>query len=171
MKLKNILCALLCVIMVASSCKHDILELKPLDRYSDSDVFKDIALLTEYVNGVYRGMGHPFGGEGDKFIEGMTDDGYNQHGGSSNQYRLYAAGEIGSDQGESLNDNLWANSYDYIRRTNMFLEKAPASGLDADRLKTLTGEIRFFACLFLRETDDLVWWCSAYYKYISTGIT
>ncbi len=147
---------LLCVIMAASSCKHDILELKPLDRYSDSDVFKDVALLTEFVNGIYRGMGQPFGGEGDKFIEGMTDDGYNQHGGTSNPYRLYAAGEIGADQGESINDNLWANSYDFIRRTNTFMEKTAGSGLDAARLKTLTGEVRFLRAYFYARL--MIWY-------------
>ncbi|WP_345947639.1 RagB/SusD family nutrient uptake outer membrane protein [Mucilaginibacter sp. PAMB04274] len=156
MKIKNILCILLFTALTAGSCKQDILNLKPLDGYSETDVFADAALLNQFVNGIYRGMGHPFGGEGDKFIEGMTDDGYNQHGGTTNPYRMFTAGEIGSTQGEALNDNLWANSYDQIRRTNLFFDKTLNSPVPAAQLQRLTGEIRFLRAFFYARL--MIWY-------------
>ncbi|WP_345955765.1 RagB/SusD family nutrient uptake outer membrane protein [Mucilaginibacter sp. PAMB04168] len=156
MKIKYILCVLFFSALTAGSCKQDILDLKPLNGFSETDVFADAALLTQYVNGVYRGMGHPFGGEGDKFIEGMTDDGYNQHGGTTNPYRLYTAGEIGSDQGESLNDNLWSNSYNQIRRVNLFFEKTTNSTIPAAQLQALGGEMRFLRAFFYARL--MIWY-------------
>jgi hypothetical protein len=153
MKTRYILYTLFAVMFSFSACKQDILDLKPLDRFSDADVFTDPNLLTQFVDGTYRGMGHPYGGEGDKFIEGMTDDAYSQH---NIQYRNYTAGSINRDQGESVNDNLWSNSYLYIRRVNLFLEKTQNSSIDAARLQVMTGEMQFLRAFFYAKM--MIWY-------------
>jgi hypothetical protein len=156
MKIKYIICILFFTALSAGSCKREILDLKPLNGFSETDVFADAALLTQYVNGIYRGMGHPFGGEGDKFIEGMTDDAYNQHGGTTNPYKLYTAGEIGSDQGEALNDNLWSNSYNQIRRCNLFFEKTQNSSIPTAQLEVISGEVRFLRAFYYSRL--MIWY-------------
>jgi hypothetical protein len=153
MKTRYILYTLFAVMLSFSACKQDILDLKPLDRFSDADVFADPNLLTQFVDGTYRGMGHPYGGEGDKFIEGMTDDAYSQH---NIQYRNYTAGSINRDQGESVNDNLWSNSYLYIRRVNLFLEKTQNSSIDAARLQIMTGEMQFLRAFLYAKM--MIWY-------------
>jgi len=153
MKTRYILYALFALVCSLTACKQDILDLKPLDRFSDADVFTDPALLAQFVDGTYRGMGHPYGGEGDKFIEGMTDDGYSQH---NIQYRNYTSGSIGRDQGESVNDNLWSNSYIYIRRVNLFMEKTQGSAIDAAKLRVMTGEMQFLRAFFYAKM--MIWY-------------
>ena len=153
MKTKYIFYAILGVTLSFSSCKQNILDLKPLDSFSDADVFTDAALLGQFVDGTYRGMGHPYGGEGDKFIEGMTDDGYSQH---NVQYRNYTAGAIGRDQGESVNDNLWSNSYANIRRVNLFMEKTQGSTIDPTTLQNLTGQMQFLRAFFYAKM--MIWY-------------
>lgn len=153
MKTTYIYYAILAVTISLSACKQDILDLKPLDKFSDADVFTDPALLSQFVDGTYRGMGHPFGGEGDKFIEGMTDDGYSQH---NVQYRNYTAGAIGRDQGESVNDNLWSNSYTYIRRVNLFMEKTRSSTIDPVKLQDMTGQMQFLRAFFYAKM--MIWY-------------
>lgn len=153
MKTKYIFYAILGITLSFSACKQDILDLKPLDKFSDADVYTDPALLTQFVDGTYRGMGHPYGGEGDKFIEGMTDDGYSQH---NVQYRNYTAGIIGRDQGESVNDNLWANSYSYIQRVNLFMQKTQNSTMDPAVLQGLTGQMQFLRAFFYAKM--MIWY-------------
>ena len=153
MKTKYILYTLVAIVFSFASCKQDILDLKPLDRYSDADVFTDVGLLGQFVDGTYRGMGHPYGGEGDKFIEGMTDDGYSQH---NIQYRNYTAGSIGRDQGESVNDNLWSTSYQYIRRVNLFIEKTQGSSIDGAKLQVMTGEMQFLRAFLYAKM--MIWY-------------
>jgi hypothetical protein len=38
------------------SCSDDFLEKKPLDSYSELDVFADAALLGDFVSGTYRAV-------------------------------------------------------------------------------------------------------------------
>ena len=125
-----------------SACSQDILDQRPLDSYSELDVFADQALLTNFVNGTYRGLREPFDDE-NSLLDGLTDNAYNQHG-SAADMRAYTHGETLRDNGEAVTRNLWSNAYSNIRRVNLFLEKTAGSTvLSADALKQLTGEMQF----------------------------
>ncbi|ARK12864.1 RagB/SusD family nutrient uptake outer membrane protein [Fibrella sp. ES10-3-2-2] len=125
-----------------SACSQAILDLKPLDSYSEVDVFSDQALLTDFVNGTYRGMRQPFDDE-NSLLDGLTDNAYNQHG-SAASVNAYNRGEVIRDNGEGVTRNLWANAYSNIRRVNLFLEKTTGStAIPATALTQLTGEMQF----------------------------
>lgn len=120
------------------SCKK-VLDLDPLDSFSDKSVFGDQATLTLFVNGTYLYLGNPFEGPYG-LTEGMTDNSYSKYSG---EHKAYTAAEISRDNGEGTTRNLWANSYAAIRRVNLFQEQIEASSLDATALKKLSAEMRF----------------------------
>lgn len=126
-------------------CSDEVLNKESLSSYTEDNVFNDYALLDAYILGTYRGMGQPFGGEGNDFTEGLTDNAYAQHDVST---RGYTQGETNRDNGESVTHSLWTNNYSYIRRVNIFFEKTANSAIDAEKLKTATGEMRFLRAFF-----------------------
>jgi len=127
-------------------CSDDILDKKSLSSYSEENVFKDYALLDTYVLGTYRGMGHPFGGEGQDFNEFLTDNSYDQHNADK---RAYTRGETNRDNGEVPTVGMWANAYTNIRRVNVFFEKMEGNKtIDAANLTRATGEMRFLRAFF-----------------------
>ncbi|RYY56823.1 MAG: RagB/SusD family nutrient uptake outer membrane protein [Chitinophagaceae bacterium] len=147
MKIKIILITILGGVLL-TGCKKDFLEKKPLSSFSEIDVFVDASLLDTYVLGTYRGMGHPFGGEGFEFTEMASDNGYTRHGGDGDRMREYTRGEIGPQNGEAITRNKWAGSYNDIRRVNVFFEKIAGSPIDVARLTTAKGEMRFLRAFF-----------------------
>ncbi len=125
-----------------SACSQGILDLRPLDSYSELDVFADQALLTNFVNGTYRGLRQPFDDE-NSLLDGLSDNAYNQHG-SAASINAYNRGEVIRDNGEGVTRNLWSNNYTYIRRVNLFMEKTAGSTVvSAASLGQLTGEMQF----------------------------
>jgi hypothetical protein len=145
MKIKKLLYISLAALawMGVASCSDDILDQKPLDSFSEVDVFVDKALLTDFVNGTYRGMRHPFAEENTfLLLDAMTDNAYSQHGGQQ-ALRNYTQGLMTRDNGESANLGTWNNAYTYIRRVNLFFEKTVNSPVEAAALTQLSGEMQF----------------------------
>lgn len=143
MKIRILLFTLSIVTLV--SCSKDFLEKKPLSNFSEKDVFVDYPLLDAYVLGTYRGMGHPFGGDGSDFTEVLTDNAYDQHNPGLQQY---THAETNRDNGENITRNLWSNAYTYIRRINIFFEKIEGSPIDTAQLRVSRGEMRFLRAFF-----------------------
>jgi hypothetical protein len=133
-----------CIVLLVS-CSKSFLDKKPLSSFSEKDVFADYALLDAYVLGTYRGMGHPFGGDGSDFTEVLTDNGYDQH---NTGLQAYTHAETNRDNGEDITRGLWTNAYSYIRRINIFFEKTGNSTIDPVQLKVATGEMRFLRAFF-----------------------
>lgn len=141
--------SLLCLqVVLLMSCSKDFLEKKSLTSFSEDNIFNDLPLLDAYVLGTYRGMGHPFSGEGERFQEGMTDNSYAQH---TNSFRIYTYGELNRDNGESATLNLWTNAYNNIRRANIFFEKTANSSIPEASLQTPRGEMRFLRAFFYHK--------------------
>jgi hypothetical protein len=124
------------------ACSDDILDKKPLNGYSEVDVFADEALLRDYVNGTYRSIRFPFDDE-NSLTDGLTDNAYNQHGSAESTIKIYTRAEVSQDDGEGVTRNLWTQAYAGIRRVNLFFEKTQDSDLDAEALKTLGGQMQF----------------------------
>ena len=127
---------------VLASCSDDILDTKPLNGYSEIDVFADEALLRNFVNGTYRGFRHPFDDE-NSLTDGLTDNAYNQHGSAEGTIKTYTRAEVNPSNGEGVTRNLWTSAYAYIRRTNLFMEKTTDSSIEGDVLASMEGEMRF----------------------------
>jgi starch-binding outer membrane protein, SusD/RagB family len=126
---------------VAVSCSDDMLEKKPLDSYSEVDVFRDASLLRNFVNGTYVGIRHSFDDE-NSLLDGLTDNAYNRHG-SGEATRGYTQATTTVDNGEGVTRNLWTNAYAYIRRPNLFFEKTENAAIPTAGLEPLAGEMYF----------------------------
>ena len=50
---------ILAAVLAFNSC--DVLDMKPLDKVSDADVWEDSALIELYVNASYNSIYHEFG--------------------------------------------------------------------------------------------------------------
>jgi hypothetical protein len=155
MRTKNLFyIAVAAISLVTFSCSDDLLDKKPLDGYSELDVFADAALLNDFVNGTYRGLRHPFDDE-NSLTDGLTDNAYNQHGSADNTIKIYTKGIVTEDNGESVTRGLWSSAYLNIRRTNLFFEKVGDSPIDPAKLVPLEGEMHFLRAFFY---FDLLRW-------------
>src|ERR1044072_3500704 len=50
------------LLLLTVSCKKDFLDSKPMDRYSDADVWEDSTLASLFLNNIYAGIPTEFGG-------------------------------------------------------------------------------------------------------------
>ncbi|WP_290797607.1 RagB/SusD family nutrient uptake outer membrane protein [Flavihumibacter sp. UBA7668] len=124
--------------LMGLSCSK-ILDIAPLDAFSDESVFKDEATLNLFVNGTYVGIGHSFSSDY-TLTEGMTDNSYSKYSG---EHQAYTSSEINRDNGENITRGLWANSYALIRRVNLFTEQLVNSPIPQNVLLRLEAEMRF----------------------------
>lgn len=128
---------------IVTSCSDDVLDKKPLDRFSEEVIFNDPAFLQSYVYNVYIGI-KPHWSPGTGGYEGLTDiathapDTHNRAG----AMREYLEGNITPDNITSLT-NIWNEEYDYIKRANVFFEKVGNSTISPSVLNPMKGEMHF----------------------------
>lgn len=125
------------------SCKHDLLDKKPLDAISEDAVFSDPVFLQSYVYNVYNGIKPPWS-PGAGGYEALTDIAVDQpetHDRSAG-IRNYIEGIISPDNITDLTD-IWNQEYSYIRKANVFFEKIEGSTISEDKLTPMKGEVHF----------------------------
>lgn len=133
------------LLAVITSCNEDILELQPLDEYSDAAVWSDLSLAEAVLNGCYKYRDDPF----NKFSIGNLVDELHRRDGTA-QVRFNNC-QLTPDviPGWSYLPT-WDNEYGAIRAINNFLEKA--EGLpDGEEEDGVTMKNRMFGeAYFLR---------------------
>lgn len=135
------------VVVSATSCKKDFLDLSPLDRLSDDQVWKDPALAQTFVNNLYLGIPHGFS---NIMMSSTADETmYNADFGSSNVTKsLMSPSDLsvfdpGFWSGNRQRGVQWSTVYKFVRAANLFferMEKATFSDADKNRMK---GEVHF----------------------------
>lgn len=135
------------VVLSTASCKKDFLDIAPLDKYSDEQVWKDPALAQTFVNNIYLGVPHGFS---NIMMSSMVDETtYNADFGSSNVTKsLLTPSDIGIFDPTYWTGNRqrgveWSTVYKFVRAANLFFEKiesATFAQADKDRMK---GEVYF----------------------------
>lgn len=107
--------------LVVAGCKKDFLDSKPLDKYSDEDVWRDSTLAGLFLNNLYATLPTQFGGT---MTDAYTDELY-----SSGNVSIYNGTFLASSVPYSIS-NTYNYSYSSIRRCNIYLEnvdRLPAS--------------------------------------------
>src|SRR5665648_996918 len=112
---------LLFVFIIMTSCNKDILELQPLDAYSDVAVWSDPILAETFLNGIYFKMEIP-NGDNKYGTPNYVDELHRRDGGSQLNFnnskqtpdQMYWRNELPS----------WDNLYLNIRSCNKFLVNA-----------------------------------------------
>ncbi|HEY0769375.1 MAG TPA: RagB/SusD family nutrient uptake outer membrane protein, partial [Sphingobacteriaceae bacterium] len=122
-------------ILISTGCMKDVLDVKPLDRISDEDVFKSEPLAVVYLAALYNNI--PIGFPGQVSQAHMTDEAsvpYSSPGPVSG-YGNYTL---------ALNTGM----YSWIRKANYFLERINTSTLTEDQKKKLSAECRFIRAYY-----------------------
>ena len=135
---------IMAVLCLAASCNK--LELTPLDRLSDADVWKDSSLVRLYVNSTYNTMLHGFQ---EDLLASACDEVYNIHDYGSLQ--VVQRGNLTETNVGSLSAkvNYFNFAYSNLRDINVFFSKidgAPVGDAFRDETK---GEMKF-----LLEPED-----------------
>ncbi|MCR8668983.1 RagB/SusD family nutrient uptake outer membrane protein [Aestuariibaculum sp. M13] len=148
-RIKNIYILLL--ILLITGCNDDFLEVAPLDRFSDSAVWSDPALITAYVDNIYMGQHHAFQTE---MMSSLSDE-------SMDVWDWEAKPILNSEISDSYLGVLspwhwtgdyynltWNSLYKNIRACNLFFENIEKSGLEGDDIDKLKGEVHFLRGYF-----------------------
>ncbi len=148
---------LLVVIILLTSCNKDILELQPLDEYSDIAVWKDPVLADTFINGIYDYLSNTFS---NKFSIGNFVDELHRRDGA-NQLNFNNC-KLTVDQIPGWSGlPTWQNQYLAIRACNKFLEnveKLPDDDILVDgvtKKNRMIGEVHFLRAYFYMNLTSL----------------
>lgn len=145
------------LLVFATSCSEDFLDKKPLDEYSEVDVWSDPALIETFVNNFYRQIGNSW--DIDMMASYVDEAHFTPDWGVSNFNKsLITTDEIPGWEtnwfGSMTIQRLWNPMYKAIRATNIFFSKIDDIQFEDQELKDrLTGEAYF--------------WRAYYYHYLA----
>jgi hypothetical protein len=122
-------------VLLITSCNQDFLDTKPLDEFSDADVWKDPALAKAFINGIYQNLTYDFAKYSRCIFE---DDGH----------RRAAAAVLNFNRSMMTADIIpgwglenWQGLFSSIRRCNLFLDRIEKA--DFEDKDTMIGEVKF----------------------------
>lgn len=129
---------ILMAILALNSC--DVLDMKPLDKVSDADVWEDSALIELYVNASYNSIYHEFGQD---MLSNASDETYCIH--NWGNMWVVQKGEMTSDNvtGISVKVNYWSKAYSNIRTINVFFDRIDDAPVEIDLKNRMKGEMKF----------------------------
>lgn len=131
----------------------DVLDVDPVNKYSEQSVWNDEDLLQAYVNAQYNSLMEDFGGgsTGQGMRESASDNLYALHNWENPKEILERSVTADNVGGVMRQYNLWGHAYSYISIFNEFLERIPESPVKADLKKRMTGEIKFMRAFLYAE--------------------
>jgi hypothetical protein len=138
------------IILLAVSCNK--LDLKPLDRLSETDTWTDASLIRLYVNATYTSvMMHGFQQD---LLAAACDEGFNIHDYGSLQ--VVQRGNLTADNVSSLSTkiNYFNYAYSNIRDINTFFSKIGKAPVDDAFKDGTTGEMKFLRAYLYA---NLIW--------------
>ena len=148
---------LLYSILMMVSCSKDFLEKKPLDEFSELDVFQDPLLIEAYVNNLYLNISSPMSGGGGmlkaEFVDEMHDMWYS--------YRDFNNCLLTQDYLQEWTFEEWNSLYRIIRECNVFFEKVDKGVFDNTLVdgkplkERLVGEVHFLRAFFYHQLTSL----------------
>jgi hypothetical protein len=142
------------LLLTASACQKNFLNKGPLAQYSDNNVWKDSALISRFVDGIYANIictydypGNQYGYQNQGMLPAdLTDEAKSNFQGSTPD--LVNLGQY--TPASNLFDGLWSNPtntqtgvYENVRNCNLFLSHLGDMPLAATTRHQLTGEVLF----------------------------
>ena len=129
---------ILVAILALNSC--DVLDMKPLDKVSDADVWEDSALIELYVNASYNSINHEFS---QHMLSDASDETYCIHNWAN--FWVIQKGEMTSDNGTGISEkiNYWKSAYSNIRTINVFFDRIDDAPVETDLKNRMKGEMKF----------------------------
>jgi hypothetical protein len=133
---------------------NDVLDVSPLDRIADTEVWKDANTVRLYMNATYA-TAFPQALYRNTQIGHATDEMHSIKG-SVNYVRI-TRGELTPDNVTDLNPNImnnWKQAYGTIRNVNIFLDKMETSTIEATVKAGMIAEMRFIRAY---QFSQLIW--------------
>lgn len=131
--------------LIASMSACDILDVEPLDTYTQEDVFTDVNLLKAYV---HRNYTLPQNGWSHKALRFSCDESYNNFNWEGSYTVL--EGAVTPDQLGNL--DIWSSYYENIKNCNIFFNNMDKVNLvDQPQRNYLIGEELFFRAYYYME--------------------
>lgn len=129
---------ILVAILALNSC--DVLDMKPLDKVSDADVWEDSALIELYVNASYNSINHEFSLH---MLSDASDETYCIHNWAN--FWVIQKGEMTSDNVTGISEkiNYWKSAYSNIRTINVFFDRIDDAPVETDLKNRMKGEMKF----------------------------
>ncbi|WP_109696081.1 RagB/SusD family nutrient uptake outer membrane protein [Chitinophaga deserti] len=133
------------MIILSPACNKDILNKKPLNDYSDEDVWKDPPLVNAYVNNLYLQMRHGFN---EVMLSSVSDESrfIHNYGTQTSVTDALSPDDLGafsSQFGE------WEKYYRAIRNCNIFFEMiGQVPFTDEAQRQRLIGEVHYLRAYF-----------------------
>lgn len=123
--------------MSMAGCNDNFLDITPLDRIVDEQVWQDENLVTLYVNGLYDGVPH-----------GFTTNSWSKYTDEAYGDNTWLMGAWNPDNitGYAADANYidyYKRAYQYIRRCNIFLEEIGTSSVPEANRAALTAQVKF----------------------------
>ncbi|WP_346854547.1 RagB/SusD family nutrient uptake outer membrane protein [uncultured Draconibacterium sp.] len=153
--MKNII--LIIIVFVLASCQ-DILELEPLDKFSDASVWNDENLIELYVNNSYLALGANF--DAVSLFSSVTDETYGLH--ATNSYP-YLRGEMTADNVSSIGTDYfgyspgfstWSSAYSAIKNINNYFIQIENSPVDDAKKTRMNSEMKYIRAYLYA---NLIW--------------
>ncbi len=145
------------LIMIMASCNNEMLELQPLDAYSDAAVWRDPLLAEANLNAIYAQMETTFN---NKYCIGNLVDELQRRDGA-NQVNFNNS-KLTPDQIPGWTDMFtWQNQYVNIRACNKFIENVDKLPSDANLVDGVTikdrmkGEAHFLRAYYYMNLINL----------------
>lgn len=137
-----------CSLILVSSCRKDLLNTNPNDRYVESNFWESAEAAEAALSGCYSVLTYTglFGGEATpSFEETASPNAYNYS--NTVSYNSIAEGQQSASTGGIISSR-WKDCYSGIGRCNTFLARVDEVAMD-DALKTrMKGEARFLRALY-----------------------
>lgn len=131
------------LLLLGSMASCDYLDLKPLDSYSDADVFTDPVMAEAYVNQRYVELRNGYGSAAMRFASDESMNNFNW-----NSVYIINKGQLTPDQMGGF--DVWSLYYTAIKNCNLFLAKKSAFS-DKNLDNRLVGEVKFLRAYFYTE--------------------
>lgn len=131
--------------LLAAMASCNILDVDPLDTYTEEDVFSDVSLLKSYV---HRNYNLPQTGWDHTALRYSCDESINNFN-WNNSYQVLE-GAVTPDQLGNL--DIWSAYYENIKNCNIFFEHMDyVNKVDQPERNYLIGEATFFRALYYME--------------------
>lgn len=125
-----------------TSCQKDFLSKKPLNAYSEADVWTNLNLVQTFVNSKYRSLPKSYGSArvvpSASALSASSDEGFCQW-----NYESVWFFNLGTISPDNVGMDAWKGYYTYIRDCNTFFAHIATVPGDAAMKTRLTGEMRF----------------------------
>jgi hypothetical protein len=150
--MKNIrIMILMSLLGTGISCNDDFLEVAPSDLYSDVIVWQDAALITAFVNEIYRGLPQGFNTLSTAVLSDTANDvwGWDINPVVRSEISPSYLAILGSAHwATAMKNNVWNNLYKNIRACNVFIDNMQDSELTGDDIDLLRGEVLYLRAHF-----------------------